>query len=107
MQWHEENLKDNPNIIHATERCGAGIIEAIGKFSLGPSLSPRDITDIWKSERENLNPGHEVVNFYLFYERWRRAEVEKSEQYIQNLKSVCVSGTFAFFSMNYIFSFWK
>ncbi|XP_021900829.1 sucrose-phosphatase 1-like isoform X3 [Carica papaya] len=89
LQWHEENLKDNPNIIHATERCGAGIIEAIGKFSLGPSLSPRDITDIWKSERENLNPGHEVVNFYLFYERWRRAEVEKSEQYIQNLKSVC------------------
>nr|POF06806.1 sucrose-phosphatase 2 [Quercus suber] len=64
LQWYTQNAKNNPNIIHATERCAAGIIQAI-------------------------------VKYYLFYERWRRAEVEKSEQYMQNLKSVfCPLGIF-------------
>ncbi|KAF8395494.1 hypothetical protein HHK36_019440 [Tetracentron sinense] len=90
LQWHAENAKNNPNIIHATERCAAGIIQAIGHFSLGPNTSPRDVTDSSECKLENVSPGREVVKFYLFYERWRRAEVEKSEQYMQNLKAVCV-----------------
>ncbi|XP_044460737.1 sucrose-phosphatase 2-like [Mangifera indica] len=86
LQWYEENAKDNPNIIHATERCAAGIIQAIGNFSLGPNVSPRDIRDFEKCKVDIFSPGHQVVKFYLFYERWRRAEVEKSDHYMQKLR---------------------
>ena len=87
LQWHAENAKNNPNIIHSTERCASGIIQAIDKFSLGPNVSPRDIRDFRKFRVNIFSPGHEVVKFYLFYERWRRAEVEKSDQLMQHLKS--------------------
>ena len=90
LQWHAANAKDNPNIIHATERCAGGIIEAIGHFSLGPNISPRDVTDLSDTSLEKFDPAYEVVKFYLFFERWRRAEAEKSEIYLSNLKGVCV-----------------
>eukprot|EP00258_Populus_trichocarpa_P047148 XP_024463167.1 sucrose-phosphatase 1 isoform X2 [Populus trichocarpa] len=80
LRWHAENARNNPNIIHATERCAAGIIQAIGNFSLGPNVSPRDIRDFQKCKVEIFSSGHEVVKFYLFYERWRRAEVAKNMQ---------------------------
>ncbi|XP_027367730.1 sucrose-phosphatase 1-like isoform X2 [Abrus precatorius] len=87
LQWYAENARGNPQIIHATERCAAGIVQAIGNFSLGPNVSPRDIREsLFKWEV--LNPSHEVVMFYLFYERWRRGEVENPEQCIQNFKAV-------------------
>ncbi|XP_017181254.2 sucrose-phosphatase 1-like isoform X2 [Malus domestica] len=88
LQWYEENASDNPNMLHATERCAAGIIQALGHFHLGPNVSPRDFKDFRKCKVEMSSPAHEVVKFFLFYERWRRAEVEKSEEYIQNLKPV-------------------
>ncbi|XP_022842424.1 sucrose-phosphatase 2-like [Olea europaea var. sylvestris] len=95
LQWHAANAKDNPKIIHATERCAAGIVQAIGHFNLGPSTSPRDVTDLMDSKMEKFDPSFEVVKFYLFYERWRHAEVENSELYLANLKAVCsVSGVF-------------
>ncbi|KAH1064497.1 hypothetical protein J1N35_029484 [Gossypium stocksii] len=87
LQWCAENARNNPNIIHSTERCASGIIQAIGKFSFGPNVSPRDIKDWGKCRVNVLSPGYEVVKFYLLYERWRRAEVEKSDQILQNLKS--------------------
>ncbi|KAL2326641.1 hypothetical protein Fmac_025699 [Flemingia macrophylla] len=87
LQWYEENARVNPQIMHATERCAAGIMQAIGNFSLGPNLSPRDITDSMFN-RKALTPSHEVVMFYIFYERWRRGEVENPEQCIPNLKSI-------------------
>ncbi|GLT61898.1 hypothetical protein SLA2020_345720 [Shorea laevis] len=87
LQWHAENAKNNPKIIHATERCAAGIIQAIGHFNLGPNTSPRDVTDF--EERILENPGHEVVKFYLFYERWRRAEIENCETNMSSLKASC------------------
>ena len=76
MQWYAENAKNNPNIIHATERCAAGIIQAIGLFSLGPNTSPRDVLCFSDYQPDDVNPGHEIVKFYLFYERWRRAEIQ-------------------------------
>ena len=82
------NGKDNPKVIHGTERCAGGIIEAIGSFQLGPNLSPRDINCC---KVETINPCFEVVKFYVLYERWRRGEVEKSELYLEHLKSIFVS----------------
>ena len=90
LQWHEENAKDNPNIILASERCAAGIIEALQRFNLGPSFSPRDVLDAEHFQEEVLDPAHEVVQFYLFYEKWRSGEVDKSDKYLQNLKSLSV-----------------
>jgi hypothetical protein len=90
VEWYAQNARDNAQIIHATERCAAGIMQAIGNFSLGPNASPRDIKDSMLNIKI-LSPSHEVVMFYLFYERWMRGEIENSEQYIQNLKSVFVS----------------
>ncbi|XP_010532383.1 PREDICTED: probable sucrose-phosphatase 2 [Tarenaya hassleriana] len=91
LQWHAENSKNNPKIIHATERCAAGIIQAIGHFKLGPNLPPRDVSDFLECKVENANPCHEVVKFFLFYERWRRGEVENCETYLASLKSACHS----------------
>lgn len=88
LQWYSAHMKNNPNIIHATERCAAGIIQAIGRFGLGPIVSPRDVMDFQKFNVENINPVYEVVKFYLFYERWRCAEVQKSEHHLQKLKSM-------------------
>lgn len=91
LQWYEENAKGKQQIIHATERCAAGIIQAIGNFSLGPNVSPRDIGEYEKFNGKVLNPGHEVVKFYIFYERWRCGHVENSEQCMQNLETFFVS----------------
>ncbi|CAL9132228.1 unnamed protein product [Musa acuminata var. zebrina] len=89
LQWHAEHAKENTKIIHASNRCAAGIIEAIGHFGLGPNTSPRDSSDILVSKLDNNNPSHEVVKFYITYERWRRAEAEKSDLLIQSLKHIC------------------
>ncbi|KAK3228596.1 hypothetical protein Dsin_000477 [Dipteronia sinensis] len=86
LQWHAENAKNNPRIIHATERCAAGIIQAIGIFGLGPNVSLRDISDFQTCKVEIFSTGHEVVKFYLLYERWRRADIEKSEHFMQSLR---------------------
>ncbi|CAL9218518.1 unnamed protein product [Arabidopsis halleri] len=89
LEWYAENAKENPNIIHASERCASGIIQAIGHFKLGPNLSPRDVSDFLECKADNVNPGHEVVKFFLFYERWRRGEVENCETYTASLKASC------------------
>ncbi|KAG6523811.1 hypothetical protein ZIOFF_013698 [Zingiber officinale] len=91
LQWHAENAKDNKKIIHATQRCAAGIIEAIGHFGLGPNASPRDGLDLLSCKTDNSTPANIVVNFFIAYERWLRAEVEKSESFIQSLKGILVS----------------
>lgn len=91
MQWYAENAKDNPKILHASERCASGIIQAVGHFNLGPNLSPRDISDIGQVQNvENVSASLEIVNFCLLSEKWRRAEVENSELFIASLKGVAV-----------------
>ncbi|GMH03240.1 hypothetical protein Nepgr_005079 [Nepenthes gracilis] len=95
LQWHAEHAKDNPKVIHASERCAAGIIQAIGHFGLGSSVSPRNVTNFTGCEMENFNPNHEIVKFYLFFERWRRAEVDSSAAYCASIEAVChPSGVF-------------
>ncbi|CAJ2672909.1 unnamed protein product [Trifolium pratense] len=88
LQWHAENAKDNPKILHASERCASGIIQAIGHFKLGPNLSPRDVSDIVREQNdENASPGHEIVRFSILNEKWRRAEIENSELLISGLQA--------------------
>lgn len=97
LQWYAVNAKNNPKIIHATERCAAGIIEAIGHFQLGPSLSPRDVVDFSTCKEEGYTPGYEVVKFYMLYERWRRGELPKIEGF-STLKKFCVLPFYLFFT---------
>ncbi|CDY65533.1 BnaCnng47530D [Brassica napus] len=63
--------------------------EAIGHFKLGPKLSPRDVSDFLECKADNVNPGHAVVEFFLFYERWRRGEIENCAAYTKSLKASC------------------
>lgn len=78
LQWYEgADGKKNSKIVHSTERCAAGIIQAIGRFVLGPNISPRDLEKC-NVEIFSPAPAHEVVRFYLFYERWRLGSVERS-----------------------------
>ncbi|KAI4382641.1 hypothetical protein MLD38_008579 [Melastoma candidum] len=91
LQWYTENASSNPQIILARKRCAAGIIEAIGCFGLGPSVSPRDIRDLEELKAGSSNPGVEIVMFYLLYERWLRGEVEESDQFISKLRLVFTS----------------
>ncbi|KAK7345196.1 hypothetical protein VNO77_15771 [Canavalia gladiata] len=88
LQWHAENAKGNPKILHASERCASGIIQAIGHFKLGPNLSPRDVSDVGREQLGHLSPSHEIVNFNLAFEKWRRAEVENSELFVTGIKAV-------------------
>ncbi|EMS66525.1 Sucrose-phosphatase 2 [Triticum urartu] len=87
LQWHAENAKDNPKIIHATERCAAGIIQAIGHFKLGPNVSPRDVEFPYIKE-DPFKPTAAIVKFYVLYEKWRRADVPKADSVIQYFKNI-------------------
>lgn len=92
LKWHSDNAKDNPKIIHATERCAAGIIQAIGHFKLGPNTSPRDFKDLSTCNLQTFSPALGLVKFYLLYERWRRAEIENSNPSAQKLKDFIYPG---------------
>ena len=89
LQWHAENTKDNPKVIHATERCAAGIIQAIGHFKLGPNVSPRDVEFPYIKE-DSFKPTAAIVKFYVLYEKWRRADVPKADSVIEYFKNITV-----------------
>ncbi len=77
-------------MIHATERCAAGIMQAIGHFNLGPNDSPRDL-EFPYPKLDAIKPADVVVKFYVLYEKWRRGEVQKAPSIIQYLKRITVS----------------
>ncbi|CAN7135606.1 unnamed protein product [Brassica rapa subsp. narinosa] len=89
LKWHTENALNNSKLIHSSERCADGILQAIDYFKLGPTLSPRDASEFLNGKADIANPGQEVVRFYLFYERLRRGEIKKYETYIASFKESC------------------
>lgn len=89
LQWYAQNAKDNPKVVHSSESCAAGIIQAIGLFKLGPNLPLRDVSDFANHDLQNSNPAAEVVRMALLFEKWRRAEIENCEVYIESLKAAC------------------
>ncbi|CAL9246672.1 unnamed protein product [Arabidopsis halleri] len=96
LKWRSENALNNLKVIHSTERCAGGIIQAIGHFNLGPNLSPRDVSEFLDCKTDNANPGHEVMRFYLFYERLRRGEIKNYETYIASFKESCLHAAVLF-----------
>ncbi|KAL5555367.1 hypothetical protein UlMin_037603 [Ulmus minor] len=67
-----------------------GVMVAIGHFHLGPNISPRYVIDFSECSLENVNHGHEMVKFNLFYEKWRRGEIDYNMVYIASLKADCL-----------------
>ncbi|KAJ7299219.1 hypothetical protein O6H91_Y272500 [Diphasiastrum complanatum] len=89
LEWHAKNAKDNPKIFKATERCAAGIIQALQHFDFRPNISPRDYVGLNSRQSPATGyfaVGHEIVEYYLLFEKWFRGEVENSEEIFQHLK---------------------
>lgn len=93
LHWYAENAQRNPHIFRASERCASGIIQAMRHFNLQPNVSPRDkphLLDGGGHRDEYAKVAHLVVEFHLLWEKWERAEVEKSEEIFKSLKDSLV-----------------
>ncbi|BBN09473.1 sucrose-6-phosphatase [Marchantia polymorpha subsp. ruderalis] len=90
LQWHEQNAKSRSNVFLATERCAAGIIQAMQHFNFTPNISPRDLpTPLIKEATPEgaIAVAHEIVEFQLLFERWFKGAVENSDEVFQRLKA--------------------
>lgn len=92
LQWHSDQVGDKSHVFVATERCAAGIIEAMKHFNLQPSVSPRD-RSVPLSVHDKLSPkanagavAREVVEYLLLTEQWLRGDVDASDQVFRRLK---------------------
>ncbi|KAI5056443.1 hypothetical protein GOP47_0028261 [Adiantum capillus-veneris] len=81
LKWYAENAQGNPRIFRATERCAAGILQAMHHFDLQPNSSPRDkvhLLDNSGHKDEFVQVAHFIVEFHLLCEKWERGDVETS-----------------------------
>jgi hypothetical protein len=127
VEWHDEHVGDKSHVFRATERCAAGILQAMQHFDLQPNESPRD-RHVPLSVHDNLAPkvdsvavAHEVVEYLMLVEQWLRGDTDCSEEVFRRLKfslvglqsleflvlfgvvdgSICPSGIFTLLSSHY------
>lgn len=92
LQWHADQVGDKSHIFVATERCAAGIIQAMKQFNLQPNVPPRD-RSVPLSVHDKLAPkadagavAREVVEYLLLTEQWLRGDIDASEEAFRRLK---------------------
>jgi hypothetical protein len=96
VQWHEKHAVNNAQILRATERCAAGIIQAMQYFNFTPNIPPRDLSpqqllqkDV-QSENMISRVAAEVVEYQLYLEKWIRGEVDNSDGSFRRLTHTMV-----------------
>lgn len=100
IEWHEKHAKDNAKVFRATERCAAGIIQAMQHFQFIPNISPRDLS--WQElskkdkqpEDETSRVAYEIVEYQLYLAKWLRGQVANDDSGFWRLKHTLVSGCF-------------
>jgi hypothetical protein len=91
-QWHAQQVGDKSHIFCATERCAAGIIQAMQHFGLQPNVSPRDravpitVHDRLAPKIDAVAVAHEVVEYLLLLEQGLRGDVGGSSEVFRRLK---------------------
>ena len=92
LQWHADHVGDKSHIFVATERCAAGIIQAMQHFDLQPNVTPRD-RSVPLSVYDRLAPkadagavAREVVEYLLLAEQWLRGDIDASDEAFRRLK---------------------
>ena len=92
VEWHDEHVGDKSHVFRATERCAAGILQAMQHFDLQPNESPRD-RHVPLSVHDKLAPkvdavavAHEVVEYLMLVEQWLRGDTDCSEEVFRRLK---------------------
>ncbi|XP_024394889.1 probable sucrose-phosphatase 2 isoform X2 [Physcomitrium patens] len=92
LQWHANQVGDKSHIFVSTEKCAAGIIEAMKHFNLQPNVSPRDCNvplSVHCRRIPKADPGavaREVVEYLLLTEQWLRGDIDASEAAFRRLK---------------------
>ncbi|CAM6100642.1 unnamed protein product [Calypogeia fissa] len=85
IQWHEKHAKDNAKVFRATERCAAGIIQAMQHFNFTPNIPPRDLSwqELSKKDTqpkdETSRVACEIVEYQIYLEKWLRGQVDTSD----------------------------
>ncbi|KAH7421183.1 hypothetical protein KP509_13G044300 [Ceratopteris richardii] len=93
LRWYAENGQGNPHIFRATERCAAGIIQAMQHFDFQRNISPRDKVQLLDGKYhsdEHAQVAQFIIEFHLLWERWELGKVEESEAIFKLLKDSMV-----------------
>ncbi|XP_024528757.1 probable sucrose-phosphatase 2 [Selaginella moellendorffii] len=85
VKWYSsQSSKDH--IHFASNRCAGGIIEALKFFDMGPALPPRERPG--GNSNGAASPRREIVDFYIFFDKWVKGDIPNTDEAFQRLTSV-------------------